>query len=175
MSSPSPSPTPKELGWTESKKGNGTTVYVCQGEETSRMPQIPCDLPQGWEHVRSRSKGTTYYKCAAGNNGQGITQWSIPTSPCDATTQATKKNSSKSAVPPPSATEKVTVIPNAASGAIHVNVTTLNGTKKGFNVTPAQTPSQGGGKHRKTRRNKNKSRKNKNRNRKNKKTRSRRT
>ena len=169
MSSPSPSPT--ELGWTESKKGNGTTVYVCQGEETLRMPQIPCDLPQGWEHVRSRSKGTTYYKCAAGNNGQGITQWSIPTSPCDASTQAIKKNSSKSAVPPPSATEKVTVIPNAASGAIHVNVTTLNGKKKGFNVTPAQA----GGKHRKTRRNKNKSRKNKNRNRKNKKTRSRRT
>lgn len=159
-------PTPQELGWKESMK-NGKKVYTCQGEETPKTPEIPCDLPQGWEHVRSRSKGTTYYKCATGNGGKGISQWAIPTSPCGPSTLTAKGNSSK---PAPPATEKTTVLPSAASGSIHVVVNTPTG-KKGFNVTPAQ----GGGKHRKTQRNKNKTRKNKNRNRKNKKTRSRRT
>jgi hypothetical protein len=140
-------PTPQELGWTESMK-NGKKVYLCQGEETPRVPEIPCDLPQGWEHVRSRSKGTTYYKCAAGNSGKGISQWAVPTSACGPTTQASKKNSSKGAAP--AANEKVTVLPNAASGTVHVNVNTPTG-KQGFNVTP----SQAGGKNKRKTRNKN--------------------
>ena len=98
--------TPEELGWTELVK-NGKTVYVCQGEETPNKPTIKCDLPAGWEHVRSKSTGKTYYKCSAG--GKVITQWVVPTTACNATTQPVKNATNSKGQPPPQ-TEQYEVI-----------------------------------------------------------------
>jgi hypothetical protein len=93
--------TPEELGWTEIVK-NGKTVYVCQGEETPNKPTIKCDLPAGWEHVRSKSTGKTYYKCSPAAGGKGVTQWAVPTTECNANTKAVNNATNKGQAPPES-------------------------------------------------------------------------
>jgi hypothetical protein len=152
--------TPQELGWTELVK-NGKTVYVCQGEETPNKPTIKCDLPAGWEHVRSKSTGKTYYKCAAGAGGKVITQWAVPTTACNASTQPVKNAANKGQAPPESEQYEVigTPAPNATNSSANSPVAFPRIAKLKINLENGTgeheyTLSQDGGKKRRRRKTK---------------------
>ena len=143
-------------GWTErTDQATGRKLYQCAGEETPNFPKIPCDITAGWEHVRSKSTGKTYYKCAAGAGGKGVTQWTVPTTGCNASTQKMENAAnSRGQAPPQSEQYEVigTPLPNVSNPPVNfprtakLKLNLQNGTGE-----HSYTMTQDGGKKRRRR------------------------